>query len=127
MPDPETKIMPLAYAPRFTYFRQTDHGDTISGDPDRTSPFGHEQTHFCIMSKDDDPRRVQCQLIQGRLDQLEKQMEAHSQAVEDAELECVRGSLTFEAKFLIYIGKFGVLGKFRDVFTNESSEKLSFG
>ncbi|KAH9206775.1 mitochondrial protein from FMP27-domain-containing protein [Leptodontidium sp. 2 PMI_412] len=88
--NPETKIMPLAYAPRFTYFRQTDHGDTISGDPDRTSPFGHEQTHFCIMSKDDDPRRVQCQLIQARLDQLEKQMEAHSQAMEDAELECVR-------------------------------------
>ncbi|KAK0124244.1 hypothetical protein ONS95_009219 [Cadophora gregata] len=88
--NPETKIMPLAYAPRFTYFRQTDHGDTISGDPDRTSPFGHEQTHFCIMSRDDDPRRVQCHLIQTRLDQLEKQMETHSQAVEDAELECVR-------------------------------------
>ncbi|KAL2075315.1 hypothetical protein VTL71DRAFT_258 [Oculimacula yallundae] len=88
--NPDTKIMPLAYAPRFTYFRQTDHGDTISGDPDRTSPFGHEQTHFCIMSKDDDPRRVQCQLIQARLDQLEKQMERHSQAVGDAELECVR-------------------------------------
>ncbi|CZS95733.1 related to FMP27 Found in Mitochondrial Proteome [Rhynchosporium agropyri] len=88
--NPETKIMPLAYAPRFTYFRQTDHGDTISGDPDRTSPFGHEQTHFCIMSKDDDPRRVQCQLIQARLDQLGKQIESHGQAVGDAELACVR-------------------------------------
>ncbi|KAI6708859.1 hypothetical protein PZA11_006075 [Diplocarpon coronariae] len=90
--NPETKIMPLAYTPCFTYFRQTDHGDTISGDPDRTSPFGNEQTHFCIMSKNDDPRRVQCQLIQSRLDQLENQMESHNQAVEYAGLECVRDS-----------------------------------
>ena len=83
--NPETKIMPLAFAPRFTYFRQTDHGDSIAGDPDRTSAFGNEPTHFCIMSKDDDPRRVQCQLIQSRLDQLEEQMDSHSQSLEDAE------------------------------------------
>jgi hypothetical protein len=88
--NPETKIMPLAFAPRFTYFRQTDHGDTISGDPDRTSPFGNEQTHHCIMSKDDDPRRVQCQLIQKRLDQLEQQMEAHGRSVDDLELKCIK-------------------------------------
>jgi hypothetical protein len=83
--NPETKIMPLAFAPRFTYFRQTDHGDSIAGDPDRTSTFGNEPTHFCIMSKDDDPRRVQCQLIQSRLDQLEEQMNSHCKSVEDAE------------------------------------------
>jgi hypothetical protein len=87
--NPETKIMPLAYAPRFTYFRQTDHGDSIAGDPDRTSSFGNEPTHFCIMSKDDDPRRVQCQLIQSRLDQLEQQMKSHSQSLEDAETKYV--------------------------------------
>ncbi|PMD39173.1 hypothetical protein L207DRAFT_530611 [Hyaloscypha variabilis F] len=88
--NPETKIMPLAYAPRFTYFRQTDHGDTISGDPDRTSMFGHEATHFCIMSKDDDPRRVQCQLIQSRLEQLQEQMDAHSRILGDAELKHIK-------------------------------------
>ncbi|TVY47953.1 UPF0648 protein [Lachnellula occidentalis] len=88
--NPETKIMPLAYAPRFTYFRQTDHKETISGDPDRTSPFGQEATHFCIMSKDDDPRRVQCQLIQSRLGQLEKQMQMHNTSLEDAELKYMR-------------------------------------
>ncbi|RFU34928.1 hypothetical protein B7463_g1412, partial [Scytalidium lignicola] len=88
--NPETKIMPLGYAPRFTYFRQTGHGDTISGDPDRTSPFGNEPTHFCIMSQDDDPRRVQCQLIQTRLDQLNKQMESHTRAVGEAELRYVK-------------------------------------
>lgn len=87
--NPETKIMPLAYAPRFTYFRQTDYGDTISGDPDRTSPFGNEPTHFCIMSKDDDPRRVQCQLIQSRLNQLDGQIDAHSQSIEQAELKYI--------------------------------------
>ena len=76
--NPETKIMPLAFAPRFTYFRQTDHGGSIAGDPDRTSAFGNEPTHFCIMSKDDDPRRVQCQLIQSRLDELEGQMDSQS-------------------------------------------------
>ncbi|KAH8801562.1 mitochondrial protein from FMP27-domain-containing protein [Xylogone sp. PMI_703] len=88
--NPETKIMPLGYAPRFTYFRQTDRGGTISGDPDRTSPFGNEPTHFCIMSLDDDPRRVQCQLIQSRLDELNKQMESHTRAVGEAELRYVR-------------------------------------
>jgi hypothetical protein len=88
--NPETKIMPLAYAPRFTYFRQTDHGDTIAGDPDRTSPFGNEPTHFCIMSQDDDPRRVQCQLIQNRLDQLQRQREENKLNLEDAELRYVR-------------------------------------
>jgi hypothetical protein len=88
--NPQTKIMPLAFAPRFTYFRQTDHGDTISGDPNRSSPFGNEPTHFCIMSKDDDPRRVQAQLIQSRLEQLKSQMENHEKAIGEAELKCIR-------------------------------------
>ena len=88
--NPETKIMPLAYAPRFTYFRQTDHGDSIAGDPDRSSTFGNEQTHFCIMSRDDDPRRVQCQLIQSRLDQLEEQMDSHCKSLEDAESKYIK-------------------------------------
>ena len=39
------------------------------------------------MSKDDDPRRVQCQLIQSQLDQLEQQMKSHSQRIKDAELK----------------------------------------
>ncbi|KAG9241968.1 golgi-body localization protein domain-containing protein [Calycina marina] len=90
--NPETKIMPLAYAPRFTYFRQTNHGDTISGDPDRTSPFGSEPTHFCVMSKDDDPRRVQCHLIENRLKQLEGQMNDHTRQWDEAELERIRSN-----------------------------------
>ncbi|GKT46824.1 UPF0651 protein, mitochondrial [Colletotrichum spaethianum] len=89
-PNPDTKILPLAFAPRLTYFRQTDIGGVISGDPDRRSPFGDEPTHFCIMSHDDDPRRVQAQLIQERLDQLEVQIENYSRSLGDAELRVVR-------------------------------------
>ncbi|KAI8951985.1 mitochondrial protein from FMP27-domain-containing protein [Xylaria longipes] len=84
-PNPDTKILPLAYSPRVTYFRQTDIGGTIDGDPDRTSPFGNEPTHFCIMRQDDDPRRVQSQLIQSRLDQLDSQITDNIGNTSDAE------------------------------------------
>jgi RNA pol II promoter Fmp27 protein domain len=50
--NPETKIMPLAYAPRFTYFRQTDHSSSVPGETARMSPFGNEPSHFCIISQD---------------------------------------------------------------------------
>lgn len=89
-PHPDTKILPLAYAPRLTYFRQTDIGGTIAGDPTRTSPFGNEPSHFCIMTHDDDPKRVQGQLIQERLDQLGVQMLSHSRNVGEAELKMVQ-------------------------------------
>ncbi|XXH04906.1 ESCRT II complex subunit Dot2 [Hypoxylon texense] len=89
-PNPDTKILPLAYAPRVTYFRQTDISGTIDGDPDRTSPFGDEPTHVCIMSQDDDPRRVQSQLIQSRLDQLQTQLATNTRNIGAAELQMIR-------------------------------------
>ncbi|KOS16809.1 UPF0648 protein [Escovopsis weberi] len=89
-PYPDTKILPLAYVPRLTYFRQTDIGGTIGGDPTRTSPFGDEPTHSCIMSHDDDPKSVQAQLIQERLNQLEEQILAHSREVGQAELKVIQ-------------------------------------
>ncbi|KAI1331169.1 mitochondrial protein from FMP27-domain-containing protein [Xylariaceae sp. FL0255] len=88
--NPDTKILPLAYAPRVTYFRQVDIGGTIDGDPDRTSPFGKEPTHLCIMSQDDDPRRVQSQLIQSRLSQLDIQISNNIRNVGDAELRMLK-------------------------------------
>ncbi|KAI0127796.1 mitochondrial protein from FMP27-domain-containing protein [Xylariales sp. AK1849] len=91
-PNPDTKILPLAYAPRVTYFRQTDIGGTIAGDPDRTSPFGQEPTHLCIMSQDDDPRRVQRQLIEQRLEQLDAQIESNVRAVGERELQLLQAS-----------------------------------
>ncbi|KAK3196784.1 Protein SABRE [Lecanicillium sp. MT-2017a] len=87
---PDTKILPLAYAPRLTYFRQTDIGGVIAGDPTRTSPFGDEPTHVCTMSHDDDNKKVQTQLIQERLDQLAVQMDTHSRSVGEAELRLVQ-------------------------------------
>ena len=88
--NPDIKILPLAYAPRITYFRQTDIGGVIAGDPDRTSPFGQEPTHLCIMSQDDDPRVVQMKLIRDRLKQLQQQIEKHVGSVGEAELRMVR-------------------------------------
>ncbi|RKU44253.1 hypothetical protein DL546_006849 [Coniochaeta pulveracea] len=93
-PNPDTKILPLVYAPRITYFRQTDIGGIISGDPHRKSPFGGEPTHFCIMSQDDDPSRVQAEFIRERLEQLHLQMEAHVRTVGEAELRMVRDEKT---------------------------------
>ncbi len=90
--NPDTRIMPLAFAPRFTYFRQCDHGDNVAGDADRASPFGNEPTHYCVMPQDDDPRRVQCQLMQERLDQLEKQKADHKRNLGEAELRFIRDS-----------------------------------
>ncbi|KAK0388477.1 hypothetical protein NLU13_4721 [Sarocladium strictum] len=89
-PHPDTKIMPLAYAPRLGYMRQTDIGNTIAGDPTRTSPFGNEPTHFCIMARKDVPKRIQADLIQDRLDQLEIQMQDHARNVGEAELKVIR-------------------------------------
>jgi hypothetical protein len=89
-PHPNTKILPLGYAPRLTYFRQTDIGGTIAGDHSRSSPFGGEPTHFCIMSIDDDPKKVQAKLIQERLGQLAEQIATHARNVGEAELKVIR-------------------------------------
>ena len=88
--DPETKILPLGFAPRFTYFRQTDHHGTIAGDPSRTSPFGDEPTHYCVMSQKNDPRRVQAELIERRLNLIKEKQEQNVRAVGEQELKLVR-------------------------------------
>lgn len=87
---PKISILPLGSSPRFTYRRQTDHGDTISGDTNRHSPFGNEKTHNCIMSTANDSRQVQLQLIQERLTQIEELLKDHARAVGDQELHVVR-------------------------------------
>lgn len=90
--NPETKIMPLAFAPRFSYFRQTDHQDSISGDNTRSSTFGNEPTHYCVMSQDNDPRRVQCDLIRERLEKIDQQIQTHRMMLGEQELRVVRES-----------------------------------
>lgn len=88
--NPETKILPLGTAPRFTYFRQTDHGDSVSGDTTRSSPFGDEPTHYCVMSARNDPRRVQADLIQQRIDTIKQQILNNERAVGEQEVKNVR-------------------------------------
>ena len=90
--NPETKILPLAFAPRFTYFRQTDHPGTSAAQAVNSSPFGDEPTHFCVMSHDNDPRKVQCQLIQERLQKLDEQLQMHERTLGEQELRVVRDS-----------------------------------
>ncbi|QIW94599.1 hypothetical protein AMS68_000117 [Peltaster fructicola] len=88
--DPETKILPLGYAPRFTYFRQTEHGDAIAGDRSRTSRFGDEPTHFCVMSEKNDPRRIQALLIEKRLKQINVQIAENERNLGAQELKNLR-------------------------------------
>ncbi|KAF2180957.1 hypothetical protein K469DRAFT_638938, partial [Zopfia rhizophila CBS 207.26] len=88
--NPETKILPLAFAPRFTYFRQTDHQDNVSGDSHRSSPFGNEPTHHCVMSARNDPRRVQCHLIEQRLQRVREQISQNQRAIGEQELRIIR-------------------------------------
>ena len=90
--NPETKILPLAFAPRFTYFRKTNTQTSKSSDGDGASPFGDEPTHFCVMSQDNDPRKVQCQLIEERLVRLDEQLEMHERTLGEQELRVVRDS-----------------------------------
>ena len=88
--NPETKILPLAFTPRFTYFRQTEHDESISGDESRTSPFGEEDTHSCVMSNHNDPRRVQMNLIENRLNDIHQKLKSHVRMMGEHELQVVR-------------------------------------
>ena len=91
--DPPTQILPLAFAPRFTYFRQTDHRGSLSTtDETRSSAFGDEPTHFCVMSQDNDPRKVQCGLMQQRIERLDEQIKTHQRTIDEQELHVVRDS-----------------------------------
>ena len=115
--NPKTKIMPLAFAPRFSYFRQTDHEDAISHDAARSSNFGNEPTHYCVMSQDNDPRRVQCDLIRERIEKIDQQMETHRRALGEQELRVVRDSYKDESpkeRFDILVHQGKVLQSKRD-------------
>ncbi|OAT06570.1 hypothetical protein BDBG_02757 [Blastomyces gilchristii SLH14081] len=89
--NPRTRILPLAYSPRFSYFRQTDHEER-GVDETGYSPFGDEPSHHCVMSQDNDPRRVQMELIKERLDSLDAQIVAHNRMIGEQELRVVRDS-----------------------------------
>lgn len=91
-PNLETKILPLAYAPRFTYFRQTEHNETIQESCENANSFGHEPTHFCIMTKSNDSLQVQYDLVKKRKKQLDKQMARHSLALRETQIRATQDS-----------------------------------
>jgi hypothetical protein len=78
--NPKTQILPLAFTPRFTYFRQTDHGD-IGPEQTGYSTFGHEPTHECVMCETNDPRRVQIELTKDRLATVEGQIRNYERTI----------------------------------------------
>lgn len=123
---PQTKIMPLAFAPRFTYLRQTDHKNT-SKSFGRSSPFGDEPTHYCIMSQDNDPQRIQCDLIRERMAVIDSQLVVHDRSMGEQELLVVRdgvkdSSLKDQFDILEQQGK--ILGDKRD-FLQSMLDRLS--
>ncbi|KAJ5433420.1 uncharacterized protein N7458_012576 [Penicillium daleae] len=87
--NPRTQILPLAFTPRFTYFRQTDHDDL---GPEETgySTFGHEPTHDCVMSETNDPRRVQIELTKDRLATVEAQIHNYERTIGEQELKLMK-------------------------------------
>ncbi|KAF3010090.1 hypothetical protein E8E15_001017 [Penicillium rubens] len=87
--NPRTQILPLAFTPRFTYFRNTDHGD-IGPDETGYSTFGHEPTHECVMSETNDPRRVQIELVKDRLATVEAQIRNYERTIGEMELKLMR-------------------------------------
>jgi hypothetical protein len=87
--NPKTHILPLAFTPRFTYFRQTDHGDIEPGQTGY-STFGHEPTHECVMSETNDPRRVQIELTKDRLATVEGQIRNYERTIGEQQLKLMK-------------------------------------
>lgn len=83
--NPRTQILPLAFTPRFTYFRQTDHG-LVGPDETGFSSFGDEPTHECVMSENNEPRRVQMELIRDRLATVETQIRDYDRTIDQQEI-----------------------------------------
>ncbi|KAL1649208.1 Protein SABRE [Diplodia intermedia] len=127
--NPETKILPLAFAPRFTYFRQTDHQDNISGDPHRSSSFGNEPTHYCVMSKQNDPRRVQCNLISDRLKTVCEQIEQSQRDIGEQQLRILRSTSEndweLEERLAVYQHHDDNLKRKRDILKSMHSSLVS--
>ena len=85
-----TQIMPLAFSPRFTYLRQTDNQSIVGQDVQGTSHFGNENTHYCIMSSQNDPRIIQREIMRERYRELWDQLEDLKLRIGEAELNVLR-------------------------------------
>ncbi|KAI5288919.1 hypothetical protein KEM54_004672 [Ascosphaera aggregata] len=79
--NPKTQILPLAFSPRFSYYRETDSQEIPPGETG-SSPFGDEPTHYCVLSDENDPKKVQSELIKERLETIEAQIISHEKMIE---------------------------------------------
>ncbi|KAI5295785.1 hypothetical protein KEM52_000219 [Ascosphaera acerosa] len=78
---PKTQILPLAFSPRFSYYRETDSQELSPGE-NGYSPFGDEPTHYCVLTDKNDPKVVQAELIRERLEAIQSQIVAHEKMIE---------------------------------------------
>lgn len=74
---PKITIMPLSYTPRWTYFRQTDHGICAS----KAVLFGNEPSHTCLIGKDQSVS-IRQDLLKTRLAELEEQLKTNETMLE---------------------------------------------
>lgn len=75
--NPKITIMSLSYTPRWTYFRQTDHGPRVG----KTIPFGNEPSHSCLIGKDQSVN-IRQDLLKNRLTELEEQLKTNETMLE---------------------------------------------
>ncbi|EPX71634.1 uncharacterized protein SOCG_01849 [Schizosaccharomyces octosporus yFS286] len=82
-------IYPLAFSPRFTYYRHTKphmknekNEKKIVAD---TCRFGDEKTHRCMMPGHKDPKSVQCELLKKRRDELQQHMNSENERIQTLE------------------------------------------
>ena len=113
--NPATQILPLAFTPRFSYFRQTDHGQASSEDTG-FSKFGDEPTHNCVMSQNNDEFRVQRNLIKERLEVIESQALSFEHNISNQELELSNshdGGGSLKEKYELFVRQADSLSKRR--------------
>ncbi|KAI5304590.1 hypothetical protein KEM55_009369, partial [Ascosphaera atra] len=88
---PRTQILPLAFSPRFSYYRETDSQEIPPGETGY-SLFGDEPTHYCVLSDENDPRKVQADLIRERLEVIDAQIASHNTMIEQQQSRVTRES-----------------------------------
>ncbi|KAJ8103749.1 golgi-body localization protein domain-containing protein [Lipomyces tetrasporus] len=77
------RVLPWLYTPRFTYYRQTEHrSETTSPAEHVSSTFGKEPSHICLLGQTD-ALRTQTELISARARELEEQISANTEQLED--------------------------------------------
>ncbi|CUM62724.1 uncharacterized protein PRCAT00000281001 [Priceomyces carsonii] len=76
-PNPELKVLPFFYSPKFTYFRD------FSLQKDGKFPFGNEPSHHCVM-RQEKPEQTQGILLEERMNALRREMAAKEEELDSS-------------------------------------------